>query len=148
MSASSASASASSSRSPFGRSGERSSAAGRWATAAAVVLAVKFPLVVVGVTNPDGIAGVVPPTEIGVGLFLSLAFLASSIVFLLLRHWFGAVSAIAYGLYTLVGGSILIGSYPLWGAAVAVTSALALAFTIVAIVRGAFRARSRTGSAA
>lgn len=113
----------------------------RFAVAAAVALAVKIPLVVVGVTNPDGIAGAVPPTEIGVGLVLSLAFLASSIVFLLLRRWFGAASAIAYALYTLVGGVVLLaGGYPLWGALVAATSGAALALTTVAVLRGAFRA--------
>lgn len=103
-----------------------------FARAAAIALAFKLPLVAVGVSNPDGIAGIVPPTEVGPGLFLSLAFLASSIVYLLRRHWFGAVSAVVYTVYTVIGGALLLGDFPFWAGAVLVTSIAALGFVVMA----------------
>jgi hypothetical protein len=100
--------------------------------AAAIALAFKLPLVAVGVSNPDGIARIAPPTQVGPGLFLSLAFLVSSIIYLLRRHWFGAASAVAYTIYTVIGGALLIGDYPLWASAVLITSIAALAFVVMA----------------
>ncbi|MFV0375204.1 hypothetical protein [Microbacterium sp.] len=117
-------------------------AAGRgWSTAAAVALLLKTPLVVIGVTHPNGVAGVVPPTEIGPGLWVSLTFLASSVVFILGRHWFGAVSTIAYCTYTAVGAVLMAAQFPLWAGAILVTSPAALAFTITALTRREFSAR-------
>jgi hypothetical protein len=106
--------------------------------AAAIALAFKLPLVAVGVSNQDGIAGIVPPTEVGPGLFLSLAFLASSIIYLLRRHWFGAASAVVYALYTVIGGALLVANFPFWAGAVLLTSLAALGFVLMAFRRREF----------
>lgn len=109
-----------------------------YARAAAVSLALKLPLIVVGVSNPGGIQGVAPPTEVGPGLFLSLAFLASSVVYLLRQHWFGAVSAAVYTIYTVIGGALLLADFPFWAVAVLITSVAALVFVVLAFRRGEF----------
>lgn len=111
----------------------------KFARAAATSLLCKIPLVAIGVLNSSGIAGLVPPTQIGIGLYLSLAFLASSIVFLWRAHWFGGLSAAAYGIYTTIGGALLMAAYPWWGSAIVLTSVLCLIFTVVAFLRGEFR---------
>ena len=106
--------------------------------AAIVSLSLKAPLVVVGVLNPVGVPGAIPPTAIDAGLFLTLAFLASGIVFLARRHWFGVVSTAAYCMYSLVGGFMLAPSYLLWAGAIIATSTGALIFTAFALRSKAF----------
>ncbi|NOJ58891.1 hypothetical protein [Arthrobacter sp. 260] len=111
-----------------------------WLVAAIVALGLKAPLIVIGLLNPEGIAGVVPPTAVGPGLFLTLAFLGSSIVFLALRSWFGVVSTGAYCLYSAIGGALLLAEYPWWAAAIVATSVGALIFTLLATRSGIFSA--------
>lgn len=124
----------------------RQAATSPWLIAAIIALSLKAPLIVIGVLNPQGISGIVPPTAVGPGLFLTLAFLGSSIVFLALRSWFGVISTGAYGLYSSIGGALLLNQYPWWAAAIMLTSVGALAFTVLAVRSGSFARRSSSGS--
>lgn len=106
--------------------------------AAIGALSLKAPLVVIGILNTFGVPGAIPPTPINAGLFLTLAFLTSGIVFLALRHWFGVVSTTAYCMYSLIGGILMAPAYPLWAGAIIATSAGALVFTALALRAKAF----------
>jgi hypothetical protein len=109
-----------------------------WGTAG--FLALKLPLVAIALASPDGTGDLVPSTEVGPALYAGLGFLGSSILLVLLRWWFGAVSAFTYAGYSFVGGLLLMPDYTWWGLAIASTSAGALACLVLAFRNGDFSA--------
>lgn len=115
--------------------------ASRTALAIAIAaLLLKLPQALASLVVPEGVPGLIPPTQGLTSVVVATAWLAFSAALLMLRSWLGVVSALWFLGVSAVSSLQVFGEgFPIWGTWQAGTALAGIVATITAITFGAFR---------
>lgn len=110
------------------------------------ILILKLPAAGVALLFPEGYGTLVPASGGGKGVWISLSWIAFTLVAVGARHWIGAVSAVwLLTLSVITGGRLLSAGYLAWGLWQMATSLVGLIALVLALRAGGF-SRKRRGA--
>lgn len=114
-----------------------------------VVLILKLPAATIALLLPEGHGTLVPASGGGKEVWISLSWIAFTLVAVGARHWIGAASAIwLFTLSVITGGRLLAAGYLAWGLWQTVSSLVGLVALTLALRAGGFSRKQRSADGA
>ena len=114
-----------------------------------VVLILKLPAAAIALLLPEGHGTLVPASGGGKEVWISLSWIAFTLVAVGARHWIGAASAIwLFTLSVITGGRLLAAGYLVWGLWQTVSSLVGLVALALALRAGGFSRKQRSADGA
>ena len=109
------------------------------------ILLLKLPTATISLLLPEGYGTLVPASGGGKEVWISLSWIAFTLVAVGARHWIGAVSAIwLLTLSAISGGRLLADSYLSWGLWLMASSLVGLMALALALRAGGFSRKRRS----
>ena len=114
-----------------------------------VILILKLPAATIALLLPEGHGTLVPASGGGKEVWISLSWIAFTLVAVGARHWIGAASAIwLFTLSVITGGRLLAAGYLAWGLWQTVSSLVGLVALTLALRAGGFSRKQRSADGA
>lgn len=114
-----------------------------------VILILKLPAATIALLLPEGHGTLVPASGGGKEVWISLSWIAFTLVAVGARHWIGAASAIwLFTLSVITGGRLLAAGYLVWGLWQTVSSLVGLVALTLALRAGGFSRKQRSADGA